>query len=114
MLLLKNKIWVILFFFSLFSWSSHSHYLDDNTLFIVGSTSVAQLIEVTEEPFYQQDNIKVIVRPIGSDKGIISVAEGVSNIAVISRFLTSDEMKKWPHLQQITIAQDAIVICCKP
>jgi len=99
----------VLFSTLLYKQIGFSHYLDDNTLFVVGSTSVAKLIDITKEEFQKFHPEKILVRPIGSDKGIISIGEGVSNIGIISRFLTKEEQKQWPNIQQITIGQDLIV-----
>lgn len=89
--------------------ASVAHDEDDETLFIVGSTTGAQLIKKISAEFSKQQNVYVTVRPIGSEKGIISIAEKVSDMGVISRFLTPEEIKEWPQIKQITIAQDAIV-----
>ncbi|WP_440874210.1 substrate-binding domain-containing protein [Thalassotalea sp. PLHSN55] len=106
---LLKKLAAIALSFSLFLPCS-AHLLEDDTIFIVGSTSMAKLIDITSPHFYQQKQTKVVVRPIGSDKGVVAVAEGVSNLGIISRYLTPDEMKRWPHIQQITIGQDAIIL----
>ncbi|NMP33212.1 hypothetical protein HII17_16790 [Thalassotalea sp. M1531] len=82
---------------------------ENNTLFIVGSTSIGKLVEVTQAPFLAQSGIKLLVRPIGSDKGVVSIAEGVSDLGIVSRYLTPKEVNKWPELSQITFGQDAIV-----
>lgn len=83
--------------------------MDDTQLFIVGSTSMAQVLEVVKHQFHQDKGIKILVRPIGSDKGVVSIAEGLSDIGIVSRFLTEQETSKWPYLTQIAIGQDAIV-----
>ncbi|WP_448211112.1 substrate-binding domain-containing protein [Colwellia sp. MEBiC06753] len=79
------------------------------SLFIVGSTSVAKLVEVTQAAFYQQTRINILLRPIGSQKGVVAIGEGVSDIGIISRYLTPQEVQKWPQLRQFTVAQDLIV-----
>lgn len=81
----------------------------DKTLFVVGSTSAGRLFDIIEQPFYQKTGYKLIVRAIGSDKGVVSVAEQVSDVGIISRYLTPSEQSQFPQLSQITIAQDAIV-----
>ncbi|MFD2165915.1 substrate-binding domain-containing protein [Thalassotalea euphylliae] len=94
----------------LFSTQSVGRYVDDeDPLFVVGSTSVSKLVEVIKEPFYKQTGINILIRPIGSEKGVVSIGEDVSDIGIISRYLTDEEQARWPNLAQITIAQDAIV-----
>lgn len=104
-----KKIVLALLLLSFMSTLSRAHYQESKTLFVVGSTSVANLIDVISEAFYQQTGYQVLMRSIGSDKGVISIAENVSDIGVISRFLTAEEQKKFPQLEHISIAQDAIV-----
>lgn len=90
--------------------NADGHYEKDKNLFIVGSTSVAKLIDITAEPFYEKTGIQLIMRPLGSDKGVVSIAENVSDIGVISRYLTKEERQRHPELRQKTIAQDAIIL----
>lgn len=104
-----KKIVLALLLISFISPLSKAHFQESKTLFVVGSTSVANLIDVVSEEFYQQTGFQVLMRSIGSDKGIVSIAEKVSDIGVISRFLSIEEQKKYPQLEHITIAQDAIV-----
>lgn len=89
--------------------NTYANFDDEKTLFIVGSTSVAKLIEITENEFQKQTGIRILMRALGSDKGTISQAKGLSDLAVISRYLTKEEQKTWPLLTQFTFAQDAIV-----
>jgi phosphate transport system substrate-binding protein len=89
--------------------NANALYDDENTLFIEGSSSVAKLIEISEDIFYEKTGVRILIRALGSDKGIISQAKDLSDIAVISRFLTKHEQEKWPQLEQLTFAQDAII-----
>lgn len=101
--------YLLLIIFWVVSAPTQGHYEKDKNLFIVGSTSVAKLIDITAEPFYKKTGIQLIMRPLGSDKGVVSIAESVSDVGVISRFLTKEERQKYPELRQKTIAQDAII-----
>lgn len=91
------------------SFLAKSHYSDQPTLFVVGSSSISKVIDSTRKIYFEKTGINILVRPIGSDKGVISIAEDVSDIGIISRYLTDAELAKWPNLQQHTIGQDAIV-----
>lgn len=79
-------------------------------LFVAGSTSVSKLIEATSEPFSQRFGNEIYSRPLGSTKGVIAISNGVSEIGLISRYLTEQEIRQNPTIQQITIDQDAIVM----
>jgi len=105
---MKNNFILVLISLSI-ALNANGHYEKDKNLFIVGSTSVAKLIDVTAVPFYEKTGIQLIMRPLGSDKGVVSIAENVSDIGVISRFLTKEERQRHPELRQKTIAQDAII-----
>ena len=109
MRMLKITGHILVCFTLLVSFSLKPHYLDENTIFVVGSTSLAKFIDITKPAFNSTHNNNILVRPIGSNKGIVSIAEGVSDLGIISRFLTAEEQKKWPNLKQITIGQDLIV-----
>ncbi|GHF95733.1 substrate-binding domain-containing protein [Thalassotalea marina] len=89
--------------------STYSKTATEKSIFVVGSTSAGQLFDSLEQSFYNKTGYKLIVRAIGSNKGVIAVAEGVSDVGIISRFLTPAEQNRFPQLAQITIAQDAIV-----
>lgn len=88
---------------------ARSYIEADQSLFVVGSTTVSEVIDLLSKAYFEQTGRQLLVRPIGSDKGIISVVENVSDIGIISRFLTTDELRRWPDLLQITIGQDAVV-----
>lgn len=93
----------------LLTFQANGHFNDDKSLFIVGSTSMAKLIDLTRKPFFDKTGINILIRPIGSEKGVVSIAEGLSDIGIISRYMTAHEVEKWPFLSQITVGQDAIV-----
>ncbi|MBL4880906.1 MAG: substrate-binding domain-containing protein [Oleispira sp.] len=100
---------IVLVFFSLISFAENGH------LFIVGSTSASPLIEASETAFSRyigEDdavNSSVVIRPIGSQKGLKSVIDQIADVGIISRYLNRTELDKWPYLKQVTIAQDALV-----
>lgn len=101
--------------FLLIVFSSLVSHAEDGPLFIVGSTSASPLIEASEKAFGDyigEDNSvssSVVIRPIGSQKGIKSVIDKVADVGIISRYLSRTELDKWPYLKQVTIAQDALV-----
>lgn len=88
---------------------------DNGPLFIVGSTSATPLIEASSQAFGQYikqgDDLSpaLVIRPLGSSKGVESIVDNDSDIGITSRYLTREELDQWPHLRQITIAQDALV-----
>lgn len=88
---------------------------DNGPLFIVGSTSATPLMEASSEAFgrfiNQADDLNpaLVIRPLGSTKGVESIVDNDSDIGITSRYLTREELDQWPHLRQITIAQDALV-----
>ena len=88
--------------------------INSEHLFIVGSTTAANALKEINEEFYLTTGVQVIIRPIGSSKGVISVAEEVSDIGIVSRYLTKDEVKRWANLEQTTIGQDIIGIMVSP
>ena len=95
--------------------SSGLSYSEAGPLFIVGSTSASPLIEASEKAFSlyvdEGDSVSasVVIRPVGSQKGLKSVIDNVADVGIISRYLSRAELDKWPYLKQVTIAQDALV-----
>ena len=90
-------------------------YSETGPLFIVGSTSASPLIEASEKAFSlyvgEGDSVSasVVIRPVGSQKGLKSVIDKVADVGIISRYLSRAELDRWPYLKQVTIAQDALV-----
>lgn len=105
-MLLKKLIGLLMLYIAL---TVSAHADNKQSLFIVGSTSVGNLIDSISKPYFEQSGYQLVMRSIGSNKGLVSVAEGVSDVGVISRFLTPEEQRQYPQLVQVTIAQDAIV-----
>lgn len=105
---MKALITLLIFYFC-FSPAATANYTDQPTLFVVGSSSLSKVIDSTRKTYFERTGINILVRPIGSDKGVVAIAEDVSDIGIISRYLTESEIKKWPNLQQHTIGQDAII-----
>ncbi|CAH0537355.1 substrate-binding domain-containing protein [Vibrio marisflavi] len=81
-----------------------------NSIRVSGSTSAQSAISLLAESFQEQYDIRLLMRPIGSDKGIKSVVNGKSELGVISRSLTSAEQNQFKTLKQVTLAHDALVI----
>lgn len=108
-----NRLFIAYFSFLMFQ--QHVLASDNGPLFIVGSTSASPLIEASGPAFSQfikqEDDLgpAVVIRPLGSKKGVDSIVNNDSDIGIISRFLTRQELDQWPHLRQVTIAQDALV-----
>ena len=83
---------------------------DDNALHLVGSTTVSDLVAATADSFRRKTGITLIIRPIGSSKGLLAVAEDVADIGMISRYMDAEEQSKWPHLRQVTVGQDVLAV----
>jgi ABC-type phosphate transport system substrate-binding protein len=109
-----NRLLIICFAY-LFSCQQWVLAADNGPLFIVGSTSATPLMEASSEAFgqfiNQEDDLNpaLVIRPLGSTKGVESIVDNDSDIGITSRYLTREELDQWPHLRQITIAQDALV-----
>lgn len=88
--------------------------INSEQIFIVGSTTTANALKEINDEFYLTTGVQVVIRPIGSSKGVISVAESVSDIGIVSRYLNKGEVKRWPTLEQTTIGQDIIAIMVSP
>lgn len=82
--------------------------LNAKPIFIAGSTSVSALLIDLKSELSQEFGNSIQIRPMGSDKGIIAIADNVIDIGTSSRYLTKDEQQRWPFLRQIVLAQDAI------
>lgn len=100
----------------LLSFLSAIAYAEGESLFVVGSTSAFPLVEASEKAFGRYlgeanpKSVSIVMRPLGSQKGLNSVIDKVADVGIISRFLSRAEMDEWPHLRQVTIAQDALVL----
>ena len=60
----------------------------EESLFVVGSTSFSKLIEETASVFKETTGISLLSRPTGSSKGVVAIGESVSDVGVISRYMT--------------------------
>lgn len=83
---------------------------NNEPLFVVGSTTVSKLVEASAPAFLEKHEVQLLSRPTGSKKGVVAIGEGVSDIGLISRYMTEEEINRWPLVQQITVGQDAIVL----
>lgn len=83
---------------------------DDRTIFVGGSTSVSGLFLQVKENFEARSKYQFQLRQLGSDKGILAVHNGIIDIGFSSRYLTTEEQKKYPNLKQYIIAHDAIAL----
>ena len=77
---------------------------------ISGSTSAQSAISILTDSFYKQHGVQLVMRPIGSGKGLKSVVEGKSELGALSRALTSEEREQFKGLKQITLAHDSLAI----
>jgi len=82
------------------------------TVTVAGSTTVLPLAEVCAETFNEeQSDYKVSVTGGGSGVGIKNIGEGISNIGMASREVTSDEISQFgDKFQEFLVGYDGIVI----
>lgn len=78
---------------------------------IVGSSSVAPLIEAEGENYLRIKNIQVDVQSVGSSAGIKAALDGTAEMGMSSRNLTEEESKE---LNQYKIALDGIAVIINP
>ena len=93
---------------------SHFTFAQDNEndyVIIAGSTAMEEVLTIAREPFFKATHIEVLRRPISTDKSIKAVAEGITSISIVPRYLTEQEIDNWPHLTQVVIAEQAISSC---
>lgn len=100
---------IILCFFLLSSCASSSGV---GGLNITGSTSVAPFIEHLAELYqHEHEGSTINVQSLGSTAGIQAALDGVADIGMSSRTLTSQETTQ---LDQLIVAQDALAIIVHP
>ena len=83
---------------------------DETAIFVGGSTSVSGLFIQVKEKFEARSKYQFQLRQLGSDKGILAVHNGIIDIGFSSRYLTTEEQKKYPNLKQYIIAHDAVAL----
>ena len=83
---------------------------DETAIFVGGSTSVSGLFIQVKEKFEAHSKYQFQLRQLGSDKGILAVHNGIIDIGFSSRYLTTEEQKKYPNLKQYIIAHDAVAL----
>lgn len=77
---------------------------------VAGSTTVFPLMQNLKNGYERQidPNVRIEIQQTGSSSGIMSVSEGISQIAMTSRDLT--EKEKESGLSEIKIALDGIIL----
>ncbi|MDF0592876.1 phosphate ABC transporter substrate-binding protein [Methanotrichaceae archaeon M04Ac] len=85
-------------------------------LYIVGSTSVLPLVQVSGEVWNShQDDITVSVIGSGTGVGIKSISSGIADIAMASREVKSEEVEIYgDNFKKFPIAIDAICVSVSP
>ena len=84
-------------------------------LSITGSTTVLPIAQkAAEELMKKNDKLDVQVSGGGSGVGVQAAGEGTADIGMSSRDIKADELKKYPQIQTITIAQDGIAVIVNP
>lgn len=105
------KLSTLVLLYSLITHFAFAQNSEDDYVIIAGSTAMEEVITLTREPFFKATQIEVLRRPISTDKSIKAVAEGITSISIIPRYLTVQEINAWPHLTQVVIAEQAIDSC---
>ena len=82
---------------------------------IRGSTTVLPIAQKVAEAYMEDHpNVFISVSGGGSSVGIQSVGEGIAEIGMASRDLKDEEKSRYPNLNPIVIAKDAITIIVHP
>ena len=79
---------------------------------ITGSSTVLPLVEASAEAFNARQNVcQVAVTGGGTGAGITAIAGGRSDVAMASREVTADELRKYgDKFQQFDIGYDGVVV----
>ncbi len=108
-----RKILTLLFFMavSILITACGNNESSENIISVVGSSSVAPLIEAVSENYLRVKNIEVDVQSVGSSAGIKAAIDGTANIGMSSRNLKKEEKE---GLNQYIIALDGIAVILHP
>lgn len=81
-----------------------------NHVSISGSTTVLPAVSKTAESFHMETGKVVVVNAGGSGSGFNQLAEGQTDIGMMSRDITTEEKAQFPHLTftPIAIGRDAV------
>ncbi|UTV26651.1 phosphate ABC transporter substrate-binding protein [Photobacterium atrarenae] len=80
----------------------------NETISVVGSSSVSPIMEVLGETYAQQHDVTVEVQGPGSSAGIRAAHDGSSDLGMSSRNLKSSE--KADNITEVVIARDGIAV----
>ncbi len=80
-------------------------------LSIIGSTTVTPLMEVLVDRYTEETQQRLTIQSTGSSSGIQAVSEGVSDLGMSSRSLTSDELAQ---VEAYPFAIDALIVIVHP
>ncbi len=95
------------------SQASYQSSVNGGEIVLVGSSSVAPLMERLREQYLQLvPNVRIEIQSADTASGIRSAREGVCDLGMISRSLAEGERAE--GLREIPIAADAIVIAVHP
>lgn len=81
----------------------------DKRLYIVGSSSVENMIDGAAQQFAINTGLQVIKRSVKFGDAVDDVGTNTSQLAIISRPLTAIEQRRYPQIVQTKVAYDAIV-----
>ena len=79
-----------------------------DNLYFVGSTTVSPVIEATEQAFFEKTGITILVRGLGSSKGVKAAIEQTADVGMASRALKLKEADNHPYLKTVLIGYDAL------
>ncbi|GHF95740.1 PstS family phosphate ABC transporter substrate-binding protein [Thalassotalea marina] len=100
---------IFILVFALCSFQLYAKVNKDKRLYIVGSSSVENMLENTASQFDQQTGLSVVKRSVKNGDEVDDVGTEISQLAIMSRPLTAIELRRYPDLIQTKVAYDAIV-----
>ncbi len=84
----------------------------NETISVVGSSSVSPLMEVFGETYSKANNVTVEVQGPGSSAGIRVAHDGSADLGMSSRSLKTEE--EGPSIKEVVIARDGIAVVVNP
>ncbi len=84
----------------------------NETISVVGSSSVSPLMEVFGETYSKANNVTVEVQGPGSSAGIRVAHDGSADFGMSSRSLKTEE--EGPSIKEVVIARDGIAVVVNP
>jgi len=82
---------------------------------VTGSTTLFPIAQAAADAYMEKNpKANILVSGGGSGVGVQAIGEGTTDIGMSSRDITSAEMAKYPGLDPIDVATDAVVLIINP